>query len=187
VGTSVVLSPAAWIDYATVFPNLLGGSADYATNLAPATLVERAGAGATLGGAVRLALLAAAVAMTLAAPLVAWRHPGMHGRAAGVTLATAAMLLLPAATWYHYLAALLPVAALAWPAAGLRWRLALLAAAALVTVGVAVLPLATIGAALLLAVAATIQLRAARGITRAAAPVPAIGRDGGAPAATTLP
>jgi alpha-1,2-mannosyltransferase len=187
VGMSVVLSPAAWIDYATVFPNLLGGSADYATNLAPATLVERAGAGATLGGAVRLALLAAAVAMTLAAPLVAWRHPGMHGRAAGVTLATAAMLLLPAATWYHYLAALLPVAALAWPAAGLRWRLALLAAAALVTVGVAVLPLATIGAALLLAVAATIQLRAARGITRAAAPVPAIGRDGGAPAATTLP
>jgi alpha-1,2-mannosyltransferase len=162
VGVSLLLSPTAWADYAIVFPNLLGGSADYATNLAPATLVDRAGLGAPGAGAIRLGTLAGVVVLTVAAPVIAWRRPGFHGRAAGVTLAVGALLLLPAATWYHYLAALLPVAALAWPAASSSGRLGLLAAAAMVTVGIAILPLATIGAGVLLTLAAAIHLRAAR-------------------------
>lgn len=170
VALSVLATPTAWADYAVVLPNLLGGSADYATNLAPATLVERAGGGAALGSAVRVVTLALAAALTLLAPIIAWRRPGYHGRAAGVTLATAAMLLLPAATWYHYLAALLPIAALAWPAASASGRLALLGAAAAITVGVAALPLATLGAALLLVVATAVHLRAA---IQSASPAPA--------------
>ena len=171
VGVTVVLSPAAWADYATVLPNLLGGSADYATNLAPATLLGRAGFPAPLPDLARLATMAGAVALTVAAPLVAWRRPGFHGWAAATTLATAAMLLLPAATWYHYLAALLPVAALAWPAADIRARLALLGTAALITVGVAALPLASLGATLLVVLALAVHLRATTG---AVGPLPAI-------------
>ena len=180
VGLSVLVTPTAWADYAVVLPNLLGGSADYATNLAPATLADRAGVAAPISSVVRLITLAAAILLTLAAPIVAWRHHGFHGRAAGVTLATAAMLLLPAATWYHYLAALLPVAALAWPAASVRGRLGLLAAAAAIAVGVAALPLATLGATVLLVLATAVHLRA--GARAAAAPVVA----GSRPAAATL-
>ena len=81
------------------------------------------------------------------------------------------MLLLPAATWYHYLAALLPVAALAWPAAGTRARLSLLAAAALITVGVAALPLATVGAVALVGVVLAVHLRPPVGPERVTGPV----------------
>jgi alpha-1,2-mannosyltransferase len=179
ISFSVLLTPTAWADYAVVLPNLLGGSADYATNLAPATIAERAGAGTPIPSAIRLATLAGAALLTLAAPIVAWRHHGFHGRAAGVTLATAAMLLLPAAAWYHYLAALLPVAALAWPAASTPGRLGLLGAAVAISIGVAALPLATLGSAVLLTLATAIHLRAGAGA--ASTPVVAGPRPAAAP------
>jgi hypothetical protein len=59
------------------------------------------------------------------------------------------MLLLPAALWFHYLAALLPFAALAWQRATRRDRAVIVGSAAAVTCGVAWLPLATCGAVVL--------------------------------------
>ncbi len=162
VGVSFVAAPDAWWDYVRVLPNLLGGSADYATNLAPATMARLAGLPEPLPGLARAATLGLACAATLGAPLVAWRRRGTFaGRAAGATLAASAMLLLPAAAWYHYLAALLPIAALAWPAATPSARLALLGSAALVVAGVAVLPSATLGATLMVVVALGVHLRRA--------------------------
>lgn len=159
VGLSLVLAPQAWADYLVVLPNLLAGSSDHATNLAPAATLGHMGAPDVLVDAVRMAALALAAGCTIAAPLLIRHRPDRHGWAAAATLGTAAMLLLPAACWYHYLVALLPVAALAWPAASGRARGALLAGGLLVSAGVAVLPAATLGATLLLAVALTVHLR----------------------------
>ena len=64
-------------------PNLLGGSADYATNVAPATLLGRAGVPAPLPDLARALSMAGAVALTVAAPLVAQaapRLPRLGGR-----------------------------------------------------------------------------------------------------------
>lgn len=94
----------------------------------------------------------------------------LSGRHSLRLLGVAAMLLLPAACWYHYLVALLPIAALAWPAASVRARLALLAGALLITAGVAALAVATIGAVLLAVVALAVHLGAA-------VPVAGIGSD----------
>jgi hypothetical protein len=142
VAVSVALAPRAWADYVVVLPNLLAGSADQVTNLAPWAIVDHAGWPA-LAAAVRAGSVAISVGCALAAVLAA-RRP--HGRAAAVALGTASMLLLPAALWFHYLAVLLPLAAFAWPSAGARTRIALLASMVLVTFGVALLPLATVGA-----------------------------------------
>jgi hypothetical protein len=57
-----------------------------------------------------------------------------------------AMLLAPAALWYHYLAVLLPLALYAWPAATRRQRCVLAVGSGLVSAGVAFLPLALLGA-----------------------------------------
>ena len=170
VGLSVLLAPQAWADYLVVLPNLLAGSSDHATNLAPAATLARLGAPAAMVDVARLAAGAVAVACTLAAPLVAWRRQGVPGWAAATTLGVAAMLLLPAACWYHYLVALLPVAALAWPVASIRARVALLVAAALITAGVAALASATIGATLLVMVALRVHLRAGAPTARTVRP-----------------
>lgn len=159
VGLSLVLAPQAWADYLVVLPNLLAGSADDATNLAPAATLGRLGAPAALADLARVATLAVAAGCTIAAPLLIRRRPDRHGWSAAATLGTAAMLLLPAACWYHYLVALLPVAAFAWQAASGRARAALLGGAVLVSAGVAALPAATLGAAVLLAVALAVHLR----------------------------
>ena len=176
VGLSVLLAPQAWADYLVVLPNLLAGSSDHATNLAPAATLQRHGAPAAIVDLARLAAVVVAAACTLAAPVVAWRRTGMHGRAAATTLGVAAMLLLPAACWYHYLVALLPLAALAWPVASVRARLTLLAAALLIIAGVAALAAATAGAILLVLVALIIHLRvgarAGRTIPAGTVPVP---------------
>jgi hypothetical protein len=60
-------------------------------------------------------------------------------------LSSVAMLLLPAALWYHYLVVLLPLAIVTWPRATPRVRGVLLLAGLAVSAGVAWLPLATIG------------------------------------------
>jgi hypothetical protein len=174
VGVSWLLSPTAWADYLVVLPNLLAGSADYPTNIAPAATLDRLGLPAPLVDGTRLLTLTLALGFALAAPLIALWRPGVGGWGVGVTLGTASMLLLPAACWYHYLVALLPLAALAWPFAALPARWGLLLGAALITVGVAVLAAATVGAAVLVAVILAVLLRA---------PAQGVARDGGRAAA----
>jgi hypothetical protein len=148
---SIVVSPQAWLDYGRVLPNLLGGFVDYPTNLAPASIVTtRFADAASMAPLVRLLTLVASLG---AIALAVWfaRRPG--GWAAAVTAGVAAMLFLPGSIWYHYLVALLPLAALAWPHASTIGRAALLAGAFLVYAGFGWwLPLATVGALAMLAV-----------------------------------
>ena len=146
VAVSVAISPRAWQDYAVVLPNLLAGSADYATNLAPDSVASHLGLADGLAGVVRIgSLVGAGAALVLSAVLA--RRPG--GIPAAVVLGTVAMLLLPDAVWYHYLAVLLPLAALAWRAASPRARVLLLSGGALVSAALAWLPLALAGATLM--------------------------------------
>jgi alpha-1,2-mannosyltransferase len=150
IGVSVALSPGAWADYAVVLPNLLAGSADYSTNLAPAALAESSGWPGGAVDALRLAALGAAAVAVVLSATVARRRGGLP---AATILGAVAMLLLPAALWYHYLCVLLPIAALAWPAAGPRLRAVLALGAALVSSAVAWLPLALVGATVIIAAA----------------------------------
>jgi hypothetical protein len=140
-GVSFALSPQAWRDYAVVLPNLLAGSAPVATNLAPWAVASQLGLPEPLQSLVRVASVVVALGC-----LVASCWPPRVGRDARLLGATAAMLLLPAALWFHYLAALLPFAALGWERAAARNRAVIVASAAAVTLGVAALPLATAGA-----------------------------------------
>jgi hypothetical protein len=145
---SLVMAPHAWADYLVVLPNLLGGGADYEANLAPAVILDRAGAPDPLPAVVRgLTILVAGLCMAGAFRVA--RRSG--GGAAAAALGTAAMLLLPAAIWYHYLVVLLPLAVLAWPRASARLRVVLIGAGAAISVGLAWLPLATLGAVALAA------------------------------------
>ena len=148
VAVSAAIAPGAWLDYARVLPNLLAGSADYATNVAPWAVAERLSGSDQIGSLVRLASLVVAVGSVVAAVALA-RRPG--GWPAAVTFGVLASLLAPAALWYHYLAVLLPLALFAWPAASAIQRSMLAAGGALVSAGVAFLPLAVIGSGLMLA------------------------------------
>ena len=156
VALSALLAPTAWRDYLSVLPNLVSGAADEATNVAPWSVVARSGVPEVLGGVVRVISLVVAVTAIAASVVVIRRRGGLPVAA---TLATIAMLLLPAALWYHYLAVLLPLAILAWPSATRSERVSLVGAGALVTGGVAWLPLATIGAAGLLLISLRAQVR----------------------------
>jgi len=153
VAPSLVLAPQAWRDYAVVLGNLLGGSADYASNLAPDALLRHAfGLGAPWDAMVRVG----ALGLGLGLLVLGWRWARRpDGWAGTVTAGVAATLLIPAALWYHYLAVLLPVAIVAWGRANARQRAALLAGAALVSIGVAWLPLALAGATIAVASALT--------------------------------
>jgi len=146
---SLVLAPQAWRDYAVVLGNLLGGSADYASNLAPDALLRHAfGLGAPWDAMVRVGALGVGVGLLM----LGWRWARRpDGWAGAVTAGVAATLLIPAALWYHYLAVLLPVAIVAWGRANPRQRAALLAGAALVSIGIAWLPLALAGATIAVA------------------------------------
>jgi hypothetical protein len=59
------------------------------------------------------------------------------------------MLLLPAAIWYHYLAVLLPLAVVAWCRGDVRARIVLLTGGALISLALASLSLALVGAPLM--------------------------------------
>jgi hypothetical protein len=149
LATSFVLAPYAWYDFVRIIPNLLSGPSHFPNNLAPDSLVSYA-LPASLWAATLARLLSVGGGLVaLAASVVLVRR--RDGWPAALTLAVAAMLLLPSATWYHYLAVLLPLAAFAWPRAGRKPRLGLLAGAATVTLGLAALPLTVVGAALMTA------------------------------------
>lgn len=148
---SVLLAPAPWREVITVLANLAGGDASHASNVAPWAVVARLGVPDPLPALVRAVSIAAAVLCALGAPLLVRRLPGPRGRHASALAGTVALLLLPAACWLHYLVVLLPLAALAWTAAGTRARIVLVAGGVAVGVGVAWLPLVTAGAVLLVA------------------------------------
>lgn len=100
----------------------------------------------------RLAALALAAACTLKSIGLGRRPDGVP---AAVVLGTAAMLLLPAVIWFHYLVALLPLAAMAWPHASRALRATLLTGATLISLGMLIgFPLATAGAVIVVAAAA---------------------------------
>jgi hypothetical protein len=84
----------------------------------------------------------------------AWlaRKPG--GLPAAVVLATVTMFVVPGTLWYHYLAVLLPIAAMAWVRAGVPARLIMFLSASTVTIGGTMqLPVSLAGAAALLVTA----------------------------------
>lgn len=158
VATSVLLSPGAWRDYLAVLPNMLAGTADEPTNVAPWSLVARSGAPDWLADLVRLVSVAGAlVAMSVSVLVV--RRPG--GPVLAAALCSAAMLLLPAALWYHYLVLLLPLAIIAWPQASPTERGALVLAGLAVSAGVAWLPLATLGWVVMAGLVTSVLARAA--------------------------
>lgn len=169
VAISVLASAPAWVDFLRVLPNLVSGPTLFANNLAPHSLVAFALPDVpVLADAARLASVGAGIGCVVGALALA-RRPG--GWPSAVALAVAAMLLVPSSTWYHYLAVLLPVAAVRWPSASRSVRLGLTAGASAVTVGVAWLPLAVLGAAIvvisaLAAPAGADRRRLAAGVTR---------------------
>jgi hypothetical protein len=154
VALSFAVSPTAWQDYPTVVFNMLGGSSDYATNLAPAILAGNAGVPDALTGLIRLVSLLTAFASIGGS---VWLARTREGLPAAALLGVVAMLLMPASLWYHYLVVLLPFAAIAWPRASGQGRVLLFAAAAAVTLGLMWLPLA-LTAGVVLAVASLVVL-----------------------------
>jgi hypothetical protein len=157
---SAILAPGAWADYAVVVPNLLAGSADYATNLALPAALGRLGVPAVVVDVVRVLSLAVAGALVVASVRLARQATTWP---AALACAAAATLLVPAAVWYHYVAILIPLAAFAWVRARPEGRLVLLAAGVLVDVSVAVLPVAAI-ALLVFAGATVLVARGALGM-----------------------
>jgi hypothetical protein len=147
VTISVALAPHAWRDYLVVLPNLLMGVADYPTNLAPAAILSDA-LPPLATSLVRLLTIGVALLCLLSA-WSAGRRPGQAAMA--VLLGTVAMLLLPAALWYHYLAVLLPLAIVAWCRGDTPARLMLMAGGALISLGLASLSLVLVGGPLLVA------------------------------------
>ncbi|CAN5129594.1 hypothetical protein BH24CHL7_BH24CHL7_03000 [soil metagenome] len=147
---SALAAPQAWLDFIRIQPNLLTGPATSPTNLAPASMV--AGAAPDLpavAGVVRALTLLVGVMAVVWSLLLARRSGGWP---AAVLLGTVAILVVPGVIWYHYLAMLLPFAAFAWPRASVQQRWWLISAAAAITIGLAWLPLAALGAAALIVV-----------------------------------
>ena len=170
---SALVAPQAWLDYARVLPNMLAGSADYATNLAPGQLVaEVAGAPAAAGTATRWVVLAVVVALVLGA---IWLERREVDRRLVVLLGVAASLLLPAALWYHYLVVLLPFGVAAWLESRARFvRAGLVVGAVCISLALGIgLALATFGA-VLFAVSAARGLWSARAAPTRGDPAPSV-------------
>jgi Glycosyltransferase family 87 len=145
--SSFVLSPSAWFDFARVIPNLLNGPSVFPNNLAPDNLVGLAMPDQPLAAAATRFIVLGIALVALAVSVFVVRRAG--GWPAALALAVLASLLLPGATWYHYLAVLLPLAAFAWPKANAKARTGLIAGGATVTLGLAALPVTVAGAALM--------------------------------------
>ncbi len=156
VSVSVLASPGAWLEYLVVLPNMLAGTAHEATNVAPWSMVATSGAPEWLGQMVRIGSVGISV-LAVGGSIVVVRRPG--GLALAGVLCSIAMLLLPAALWYHYLVVLLPLAIVAWPRASGAARAMLVLAGAGVSAGVAWLPLATFGWVAMAAILAWVLAR----------------------------
>ncbi len=141
-GVAFALAPDAWLDYPSVLRNLLSGSGEVDWNLGWAAMAREAGLGEMAETAARLASMAVAISALIASVWVALRPGGMP---AAAVLGTVTMLLLPGTFWYHYLAVLLPLAAMSWPRADGATRAILLLSAGVVSVtGIVFMPLVTL-------------------------------------------
>ena len=122
----VLLAPAAWLEAPQMLLNLVRGDGDVYWNLAPAMMANNIAWSDTAVTVIRGLTLAGGVVAMLAALWMA-RRPG--GLPLATLLATVTLLLIPGTLWYHYLAVLLPLAAMAWPRSGPIARSALLVGA----------------------------------------------------------
>ncbi len=161
---SFLLAPSAWLETPGMLWNLLRGSSDTYLNLAPAAMARNNGWPDAAVVVLRGLVVVGGVLAMVAAMWVARRPRGLP---LATLLATITMLLIPGALWYHYLAVLLPLAAMAWPCSGTWARLALLAGAVVTSLaGLNAIPIgvAFFSGALMLAVAArTLWPRAGSG------------------------
>jgi len=123
---SFVLAPSAWLDTPQVLWNLVRGSGLTYLNLAPATMAANIGWPDMVVAVIRVITMVGGVAAMLAAMWMA-RRPG--GLPLATLLATVTLLLIPGTFWYHYLAVLLPLTAMAWPRSTAWAKLALLSGA----------------------------------------------------------
>jgi hypothetical protein len=144
---SAALLPDAWLDYLRIQVNLFTGPSVSETNLQPASMAAIAWPDLPIvASALRALTLAVGFAAVVFSVLVARRRGGWP---AAVLLAAVVMLAVPGSIWYHYLAILLPPAAYAWPRATARQRLVAFAGATGIVFGLAWLPLAVVGASVL--------------------------------------
>jgi len=146
--TSFVLAPYAWFDFVRIIPNLLSGPTLFENNLALHSLATYGLPGLPWAADGARAISVGGGLAALAGSIVLARRRA--GWPAALTLAVAALLLVPSQLWYHYFCVLLPLAALAWPHAGRRARAGLLAGGATITFGLAALPVTVVGAALMI-------------------------------------
>ena len=144
---SFVLAPYAWFDFVRIIPNLLSGPTLFENNLSLHSLATYGLPGLPWAPEVARAISVAVGLAALAGSVVLARR--REGWPAALTLAVAALLLVPSSTWYHYLCMLLPLAAFAWPRAGRRIRASLIAGGAMITFGLAAIPITVVGAALM--------------------------------------
>ena len=144
LGLGLLLGPGAWRESIDVLLTLAASEPAAAQNMAPAAVAAQLDLPATMVfGARTASLLMVAIAVSIS--VVAARRPG--GAPAAALAGAIAMLLLPATTWFHYLAVLLPFAAMAWPPSSFTVRTALLAGSLITSAGLLSPPLALVGAA----------------------------------------
>jgi len=130
-GSLFLLAPQAWLEHPAVLRYLFADPANNEVNLAIGQVVSRWGWGPDAVSFVRLAMVSAGGACIVVSIWLARKRGGMP---AAALLGTVAMLIIPGTLWFHYLAVLLPFAAMAWPRAGAGIRGVLLASAASVSI-----------------------------------------------------
>jgi len=128
-GSLFLLAPQAWLEYPLVLRNVLAYPSNSEVNLSIGQVASTWGWGPHAISFVRLAMVSAGGVCIVVSIWLARRRGGMP---AAALLGTVAMLIIPATLWFHYLAVLLPFAAMAWPRAGAGIRGLLLTSAALV-------------------------------------------------------
>lgn len=122
----VLLAPTPWLETPQMLWNLIRGEGDVYWNLAPASMADNIGWPDAATTFIRGLTIVGGIGAFVAALWMA-RRPG--GLPLATLLATVTLLLIPGTLWYHYLAVLLPLAAMAWPRAGAGLKLALVGGA----------------------------------------------------------
>jgi len=131
VGLAFLGAPEAWLEFPAVLRNMIAGSGDVYWNLSPAVMAQRNGLPETLVTLIRAGSLLGGL-LAIVGSVWAARQPA--GLPLAVLFAVVAMLIMPGTLWSHYLVVLLPLMAMAWPAAGPATRLALLSLSAGISV-----------------------------------------------------
>jgi hypothetical protein len=130
-GSLFLLAPQAWLEYPVVLRNVFADTSGSEVNLAIGQVASTWGWAPDAISFVRLAVVSAGGVCIMVSIWLARQRGGMP---AAALLGTVAMLIIPGTLWLHYLAVLLPFAAMAWPRAGAGIRGILLASAASVSI-----------------------------------------------------